>query len=75
MMQNITIEISEKELEQIVRDRVRLEWKRDVVDFSIELQTCGSGYGMGETTEKRFKCIKVRLNPDLPKPEKYERGY
>lgn len=67
MFDNITIELSETELEALVRDAVERQWApRKVAAVTIELETAYSGYGQGEKADNRFKCIKVRLNPSEP---------
>lgn len=74
MMDNITIEIDESELFEIVKRAVRQQWGRDVDSISLNTHTVSTGYGFAERDEVRFKNITVKMKPRKP-PDPYERGF
>lgn len=64
MLNNVTVEISQRELEVLVREAVERQWAPyKVSSVRLEMETAYEGYGPGERAIQRFKCVKVKLEP------------
>lgn len=60
MLDNITVTIPPKELEELVREKVREHFKgRDVIDVKFDVSMEWTGYGRGERQEPMFKGVTV----------------
>jgi hypothetical protein len=63
MLQNITVDISVAELQQLVKDAVEKQFGMVASNITFNMPTQAVGYGLAERDEKVFTGVTVKLTP------------